>query len=166
MRAVGDIQDLLPGQSAVRALIFVDIYTLLSHSPLHSRHGESPALPAPREHGTPAAASGMQRAKSGCWGDAPETKQPPMQLGQRPSVRGLCQLCCSVPMAAALGTRLLPFVKHICHTKKSVGSVPESRAAPLRRGGRGKDGSSFVPHLGTKDCNEDGLLKIARRIRP
>lgn len=44
MRAVGDTQHFLPGQSAVQVLIFVDIYTLLSHSPLHSRNGESTAL--------------------------------------------------------------------------------------------------------------------------
>lgn len=61
MRAVGDTQHFLPGQSAVQALIFVYIYTLLLHSPLCSRNGESPALPAQREHRTPAAASVMQR---------------------------------------------------------------------------------------------------------
>lgn len=60
----------------------------------------------------------------------------------------------------------MPFVKHICHTKKVVGSVPELRAVPLCRGAQGKDGSSFVPHLGTKEWNEDGVLKIGRGIRP
>lgn len=92
MQAVGDTQHFLPGQSAMEALIFVDIYSLLLHSPLRSRNGESPALPAQREHRTPAA-SVMQRGKAG-WSkhreDAPEMKQPRIQLGQIPSVRGLC----------------------------------------------------------------------------
>ena len=93
MQTVGDTQHFLSGQSAVQGLIFVDIYTLLLHSPLCSRNGESPALPAQQEHCTPMAASVMQRGKAG-WSkhreDAPEMKQLPVQLGQMPSVRGLC----------------------------------------------------------------------------
>lgn len=91
MRAVGDTQHFLPGQSAVQAVIFVDIYTLLSHSPLCSRNGESPALPAQQEHCAPAAASAMQRGKAG-WGkhgeDAPEVKQPPIKFGANPQCEG------------------------------------------------------------------------------
>lgn len=72
MRAVGDTQHCLPGQSAVQALIFADIYTLLSHSPLCSRTGESPA---------PAAPSVMQREGENRLEDALGMKQPPVQLG-------------------------------------------------------------------------------------
>lgn len=72
MRAVGDTQHCLPGQSAVQALIFVDIYTLRSHSPLCSRNGESPA---------PAAPNVTQREGENRLEDASGTKQPPVQLG-------------------------------------------------------------------------------------
>lgn len=60
--------------------------------------------------------------------------QPAVQLGQVPGVRGLCQLCCSVHTATTLGDRAVAFVEHICHTKKLMGSVLESRAVPQRRG--------------------------------
>lgn len=93
MWAVGDTQHFLPGQSAVQALIFVDIYTLLSHSPLRSRNGESLGLPAQQEHCAPATASVMHRGEAG-WSkhkkDALKMKQPLIQLGQMARVRGLC----------------------------------------------------------------------------
>lgn len=50
----------------------------------------------------------------------------------KPGVRGLGQFC-STPWARRWGTGLLPFVKHICHSKKSTGSElgAESRGLGL-----------------------------------
>lgn len=87
MRAVGDTQHCLPGQSAVQALIFADIYTLLSHfSSLQQNWGE------PRSCGTKCNA---EREGENRLEDALGMKQPPVQLG-------LCWFCCSVPMATVL----------------------------------------------------------------
>lgn len=92
-------------------------------------------------------------------------KQPPIQLGANAPCEGTASSAVLSPWPLCWGTGLVPFVKRICHAKKFVGSVPESRAAALCRGVCGKDGLSFVPHLGTKDWNEDGVLNIAGGIR-